>query len=271
MLTSETGQDDLERDIHEPGEDPRGEEEEEGVVAHDDAKRAALGRLIGRVAAAPGNEAEPDRECDPGEHRAPDEERLPAAEQQEQTAQRRSERHAQVRGDPLGGVGFLVLLLRHEIGNQGLRDRASERADRTGEREVAEADEDVVAEEWEGEHVAGEAALADQDHAPAPEVIGQVPADIAGDPGERRRHEIRDSELAGLRTELVDRPDAHEAPERRAGDRSDERDCEHRPQGSVDFGAPDQARETANDPHEGILELARSLGLACASPRRENP
>ena len=70
-----------------------------------------------------------------------------------------------------------------------------------------------------------------------------------------------------LRAELLDRPDRHEAPRRRAGSGADERHPEHGAQGVVEVVAPDEMHYSADDAHPANA----SAGVAdrrCGEPHR---
>ena len=69
---------------------------------------------------------------------------------------------------------------------------------------------------------------------------------------EERERELR------LRVELLDRPDRHEAPRRRAGGGADERHAQHRAEGVVEVVAPDELHYAADDAHARTLVLRTS-------------
>jgi hypothetical protein len=92
-------------------------------------------------------------------------------------------------------------------------------------------------------------APADEDHRPSPDMIRHVAADVAGEPGEHGAGQIRERQLALRGVQVLDRPDAHERIDGRAGDRPDEPDGEHGPKRRVDVTAPDEPEEPAEERH----------------------
>ena len=106
----------------------------------------------------------------------------------------------------------------------------------------------MIAHEEEEEHVDGEDPLTDEDHAAAAEVVGEMPGAVPDDPADGGHQQIAVGKLGGGRTELLDRPDAHEVPRTRAGERADERDEQDRSKRPVDVRTPDQVHEAAKHP-----------------------
>lgn len=104
-----------------------------------------------------------------------------------------------------------------------------------------------------------------EDQAPTPVVIGEMPAEVSRSSREDCADQERCAELPPVRVKLPDRPDPHEGEERRARDRANERDGEHRPQSAIDLTAPDKAEEAGEDPHSFRV----APGLAAAKQAAE--
>ena len=159
---------------------------------------------------------------------------------------------AEVRRDAHRRVGRLVPLLRNEVGDHRRVGAAADRAADRRRRHQRQPEEDAVPGEAVADEGQRERHPAEEDHRLAPDVVGEMPAEVAGDDPDERRAEEGEAELALRRTELVDRPDADERPAGRERGRADQRHGEHRPQGQIDVAAPDQAEETVEETHRPI-------------------
>jgi hypothetical protein len=69
-------------------------------------------------------------------------------------------------------------------------------------------------------------------------------AQIADEPCADRPAQVRETERALRRVQLLDRPDAEEREDGRTGDRPHQADSEDRAQGAFDVVASDQAKNT---------------------------
>ena len=83
--------------------------------------------------------------------------------------------------------------------------------------------------------------------------------------GEDRAREERERQLR-LRVELLDRPDRHEAPRRRARGHADERHADHGTQRVVELVAPDEAHQTTDDARLWTLAASRPRQVRRAAP-----
>ena len=184
---------------------------------------------------------------------------VPVAADQEQTADRRADRHAEVGRDAHRGVGHLLPLGRDEIGDHRLVGGIPQRAERRQQGEEREAEIDVAAGQDQPERHERLEAPAREDERPPPDAVRPVSADVADDAGEDRADQVREREprLGGV--QRLDRPDPEERVRGRAGDRAGERDREDGPQRSVDVYAPDEAEDAGQELHDArrVRETAR--------------
>ena len=104
------GQHDLVRDVGQPGEHRRAEEDQEAPVGEDHGERAALRRSFGRELTAVRQVPVRDEPRDARQHRNEGEERRPRPEHEHEAAERRPDHHAHVRGHAHGGVRVLAAL-----------------------------------------------------------------------------------------------------------------------------------------------------------------
>ena len=199
------------------------------MVTDDDAERPALRRAGRRVRAAPRDVAVRDREGERRERQHADPEVVPVPADQQEAADRRADRDAEVRRDPDGCVRGLVPLRRDEVGDHRLVCRAAERAEHRQEREQGQACEHVVPDREQAQRHQGHAAPAEQDHRPPADPVGGVAAEVADEAGEHGPDQVGEGELALGGVQALDRPDPEEREHRRAGNRSDQAHGEDRP------------------------------------------
>ena len=91
-------------------------------------------------------------------------------------------------------------------------------------------------------------------------MVGEVTARVADHTRRERATEKPHRELARAGAELVDRPDRHEAPERRAGERRGERDDGHGPQSGLDVAADEGTRKLRQAPHGANVQVPSGRG-----------
>ena len=120
----------------------------------------------------------------------------------------------------------------------------------------------------EQEHVQREGRPAGQDHRPPPHPVGDVAGDVAARGGEAGADEQRDRERRRVGVELVDRPDAHEAPERRGGQGARKADADHRPHRRLDVVAPDHPREAGHAGRNAGQMSPNARPMASHTPSR---
>ena len=166
------------------------------MVAPDHRERATLRRSFGRELPTGRDEAVREQPGDRRHHRDADEEQRPPAREQEQPAERRAHHDAEVRRDAHVRVPRFVALRRHEIGNERLTDRPAQRRERAGHHHQPETERDVVTDEEEQRREKAERRLTGEHQPASAEVVGQMPACVADDPGRERTHEETDRELA---------------------------------------------------------------------------
>jgi hypothetical protein len=119
----------------------------------------------------------------------------------------------------------------------------------------------AVPDEQEADRHHGVQRPAGQDQRPPADVVGEVPAEVAGRGREHRADEIGEPDAALARAELLDRPDAEERDGAAAGERAGQLDGQDRPQRAVDLGAPDEAENGAQEGHD-----ARHRGRVPTAP-----
>ena len=104
---------------------------------------------------------------------------VPVAADQEEAAERRADRDAEVLGDAHRGVRGLLSLGRDEVGDHRLVGRAAEGAEGRQEREQGQPRQLVVTDEQQTERHERLEAPAEQDQRPPADVVGDVPAEVA--------------------------------------------------------------------------------------------
>src|SRR5581483_5698450 len=174
---------------------------------------------------------------------------VPVPPDEQEAADRRPDRDAEVRGDAHRRVRRLVPLGGDQVGDHRLVGGAAQRAEDGQQREQPEAEVDVPADGDQRERDERLAPPAGEDQRPAPDLVRPVAADVPRDAGEDGADEVGERERRLRGPELLHRPDAHERVRRRAGDRADEADGEHRAQRAVDVAAPDETEETRDEFH----------------------
>ena len=111
---------------------------------------------------------------------------VPVAADQEEAAERRADRDAEVLRDAHRRVGGFLSLRRDEVGDHRLVGRAAEGAERRQQREQRQARQLVVADEQQAERDERLEAPAEEDQRPPADVVGDVPADVADAAREQR-------------------------------------------------------------------------------------
>ena len=142
-----------------------------------------------------------------------------------------------------------MALRRDEVGDHRAVGRVADRTHPRRERREDEPGEDMPPDDDEPEQHERLAAPAREDQRPAADVIGDMAAGVAGEPGDQRAGEEREPELGVARAELLLRPDPDEHPGGRACGRPDERDGEHGAQRPVGVVTPDEAKEAREQTH----------------------
>jgi len=176
-------------------------------------------------------------------------ERRPRPEHEQETADGGPDDDAHVGRHADRRVGRLAALRRDEIRDHRLADRAAERAEDARERERGQPGPLRVGEREEEQRVPDHHAVPDQDHPPAADPVGQIAACEAAQGREHGADEQRKRQRR-LRAELLDGPDRHERPHRRARCAADQGHAQHRPQGRVEIVAPDEAHHVADGAHD---------------------
>ena len=209
------------------------------VVAPDHGERPARRRLGRSVRAAARQVPVREGDRDGAHHGHADEEDGPVAADQEQAADRRAERDAEVRRDPDRRVPGLVPLRRDEVGDHRLVGAGSDRAADAGDRRSGRDREARCRRRSCSEKkTAVSSRRAEQDQRPPADVVGQVPAEVpgreAGDRGDRNAVPsclvvAPSSSTAQMPTKTQPAESAVEA---------DERDRDHRPERAIDARRP---------------------------------
>ena len=231
----------------------------------DDAEGVPRRRLRRRVRAAARQEAEREHEAAEVEGGRAGEERRPAAEGEVEPADRRTERHTEVRRDANRRVGLLVPVGRDEVGDHRLARGASDLEEEAAHADESESDELAPAGAEEAEDQPGLTCPREQDQGPTPEVVGEVAADVARRRADDRADQEGEADRDLARVQPLDRPDPDEAPDGRAAQRPGEGGREHRAQRPVDVGAPDEAEQAAEEAQRPVRRGRRG-GRRRAAP-----
>ncbi len=150
------------------------------MVASNDPERAALGRPFRRVGAAARHPAEGDDECEGAESREAEEEQAPALAPEEETAHRRADDDAEVRGDADRRERLLLASGLDEVGHERLARADRDTGGRRDGDEQDEAGENSVCED-ERDHERGLERETDDHERLAADAVREVPAEVAED------------------------------------------------------------------------------------------
>ena len=190
------------------------------------------------------------------------EQRGPRPEDEQEPADRRPDDDAHVGRHAHRRIGRLAALRRDEVGDHRLADRAAERAEHARERERCQPGPLRIRQREEEQRVPDHHPVPDQDHPPAADPVGQVAAGESAQGRENGADEERERQRR-LGAELLDGPDRHERPHRRARGAADQGHAEDRAQSRVQVVAPDEAHHVADGAHDAhASHVQESRGAA---------